>query len=345
MRILIDINHPAHAHYFRNFIKIMEREGHEFFILNRDSKMINQLLDFYGIKHIIRNKRPDKKGSFASLMNLLKMIIWCTKESIFFKPDMYIGFGSSACAVTSRIFRKPCILMDDTEHNNMNHKIYYPCCSTVLTPFYFNKNLGKGKNSKQIKFDAFVEQLYLHSKYYNKGTSVLEELDILPQEYALVRFIAYDAHHDIGAKPLSLEAKKRIVEKISQKTKVLVSLEKSIMHDLEANAKFMITEGATMASESYVLGVPYIYLNPLRCGNIDYQCEENPNRAFQTTDLNEVMAKIDDFLKADIDTEKEKAEIEKRTTNPTDLLIWLVKNYPKSCEIMKNNPRCQDMFK
>lgn len=361
MRILIDINHPAHAHYFRNFIKIMEREGHEFFILNRDSKMINQLLDFYGIKHIIRNKRPDKKGSFASLMNLLKMIIWCTKESISFKPDMYIGFGSSACAVTSRIFRKPCILMDDTEHNNMNHKIYYPCCSTVLTPFYFNKNLGKGKNSKQIKFDAFVEQLYLHSKYYNKRTSVLEELDILPQEYALVRFIAYDAHHDIGAKPLSLEAKKRIVEKISQKTKVLVSLEKSIddpylnqfvlkispekMHDLEANAKFMITEGATMASESYVLGVPYIYLNPLRCGNIDYQCEENPNRAFQTTDLNEVMAKIDDFLKADIDTEKEKAEIEKRTTNPTDLLIWLVKNYPKSCEIMKNNPRCQDMFK
>ena len=361
MRILIDINHPAHVHYFRNFIKKMESEGHEFSVINRDSKMINQLLDYYGIKHTIRNKRPNKKGSFASMMNLARMIMWCVRKSLAFKPDIYLGFGSSACAVASRIFRKPCILMDDTEHNSMNHRIYYPCCSSVLTPFYFNKKLGNEKDSKQITFNAFVEQLYLHSKYYKKNNAVLEELGLQPNNYVLIRYIAYDAHHDIGTKPLSLDAKKRIVELLSKHIKVLISLEKSIedpylnqfvlkispekMHDLEANAKFMITEGATMASESYVQGVPYIYLNPLRCGNIDYQCEENPNRAFQTTDLNEVMAKIDDFLKADIDTEKEKAEIEKKTTSPTDLLIWLVKNYPKSCEIMKNNPRCQDMFK
>jgi predicted glycosyltransferase len=26
MRILIDINHPAHVHYFRNFIKIMVKK-------------------------------------------------------------------------------------------------------------------------------------------------------------------------------------------------------------------------------------------------------------------------------------------------------------------------------
>ena len=100
MKILIDINHPAHVHYFKNFIKIMEAHGHKFFVINRDSPMINQLLDYYGIEHTIRNKRPEKKGTIASLMNILRMIGWVAKKSFSFHPDIYMGFASSACAVT-----------------------------------------------------------------------------------------------------------------------------------------------------------------------------------------------------------------------------------------------------
>ena len=141
MRILIDMNHPAHVHYFRNFIKLMEAKGHEFCVINRDSKMINQLLDYYGIEHTIRNKRPTHKGTFVSLLNLIWMTLWCIRISFTFRPDMYIGFGSAVCALSSRVFRKPCILLDDTEHNNINHRIYMPNCEAVLTPFYFRKNL------------------------------------------------------------------------------------------------------------------------------------------------------------------------------------------------------------
>lgn len=32
MKILIDINHPAHVHYFRNFIKLMVDKKREFLI-------------------------------------------------------------------------------------------------------------------------------------------------------------------------------------------------------------------------------------------------------------------------------------------------------------------------
>ena len=173
MKIQIDINHPAHVHYYRNFIKLMEAKGHKFCVTNRDSKMINQLLDYYGIEHTIRNMRPEKKGTVASLMNLLRMILWCIRKSLTFHPDIYMGFGSSANAITSWLFRKPSILIDDTEHNAMNHKLYMPFCSAVLTPFYFKKNLGNEK--KQIRFHAYVEQLYLHSAYYSNNTSILEE--------------------------------------------------------------------------------------------------------------------------------------------------------------------------
>ena len=346
MRILIDINHPAHVHYFRNFIKLMEAKGHQFCVVNRDSKMINQLLDYYGIKHHIRNKRPDKKGTIASLNNLLKMVVWCIRKSLRFHPDMYVGFASSACAITSRLFNKPCILMDDTEHNTMNHKLYLPCCSAVLTPFYFYKELQAGNGSKQIRFNAYVEQLYLHSSLYNKGKEVLDELGVKPNEYVLVRYIAYDAHHDLKAHPLSDETKKRIVKEISKRYRVFVSLEKSAkdsfyedyllnispekMHDLEANAKFMVTEGATMASESFVHGVPFLYINPLKCGNIDYECNSYPHRCFQTTDGEEAMNIIQQLMTVQTDEDAEKKKVEEQTINPTAYLTWFVEHFPES---------------
>ena len=195
MKIIININHPAHVHYYRNFIKLMEAKGHQFCVINRDSKMINQLLDIYGIEHTIRNKRPEKKGTIPSLMYLLKMILWCIRKSFTFHPDMYMGFASSACAITAWMFRKPSILIDDTEHNSMTHKLYMPVCTKVLTPFYFKKDLGN--KDKQIRFNAYVEQLYLHSAYYENNEQVLKELNVKPKEYVIIRYVAYDAHHDL----------------------------------------------------------------------------------------------------------------------------------------------------
>ena len=360
MKILIDINHPAHVHYFRNFIKQMEAKGHLFCVINRDSKMINQLLDYYGIEHTIRNKRPKKKGTVASSMNLLRMIIWCIRKSISFHPDMYMGFANVPCSITSCLFRKPCILLDDTEFNKMNHSIYMLFCSTVLTPFYFQRRLDDGK--KQIYFNAFIEQLFLHSKYFKNNTKILEDLGLIRGEYVVIRFSAYNAHHDMMANPLSEDFKKRIVSKIAQKYKVVISLEQESddpfyhpylakfspekMHDIEANAKFLVTEGITMASESFILGVPYLLINPLKCGYIDYQVGKYPNLFYYSTKEEDINECIDRFLTTpfnDITGLREK--IEESTINPTDFLIWFVENYPSSKERVKDNPDCQYYFR
>ena len=362
MKILIDINHPAHVHYFRNFIKDMEKKGHRFCVINRDDGMINKLLDYYGIKHTIRNKRPKKPSTLNSLNNLMKNIAYCIWNSIKFRPDMYMGFASSSCAITSRLFMKPCVLMDDTEHNVMNHKLYLPCCTTVLTPFYFNKDFNKNTvGGKQIRFNAFVEQLYLHSEIYEASTDVLKQLNVKPREYVLVRYISYDAHHDLVANPLDDETKKEIVIRIASQYKVFVSLESSIsdnfydeyklnispeqMHDVEANAKFIVTEGATMASECFVDGVPYLYLNPLSCGYINYQCSNYSTRAYHTTDKNEALRIIDKLIKEDFDYVGERRKLEDMTINPTRFLEWFIENYPQSRDIMKQNPNFQYKFK
>lgn len=364
MKILIDINHPAHVHYFRNFIKLMEAKGHHFCVINRDNKMINQLLDYYGIEHTIRNKRPSKKGTVASIVNLIRMTLWCIYKSFSFRPDMYLGFANIPCAISSRIFHKTCVLLNDTEHNIISHKIYMPNCDAVLTPFYFKIDLDKlvgSKDIKQIRFNGYIEQLYLHSKDYRQNDSVLNELNVKPKEYVIVRYIAYNAHHDMGVTPLSREARQQLVADIAQNYKVFVSLEKEFdmdfyqpyllhispekMLDLMAGAKFLITEGATMASEAFLLGVPYLYLNPLRCGYIDYQCSHYPKRCYQTTDTEEANRVVMTLLKLECNQNISLAEVEVKTIRPTEYLCWFVENFPKSKTVMKENPDYQYNFR
>lgn len=351
MKVLIDVNHPAHVHYFRNLIKIMTTNGHEFIVINRDDKMINELLDYYDIKHVIRNKRPEKKNSVISLCYLMGCIWGCIKATLKYKPNMYLGFGSSAASITALLFRKPCILLDDTEHNKLNHKLYMPGASVVLTPFYYNIELGK----KQVRFNAYVEQLYMHSNYFSMNENVIEEQDVKNNEYVLVRYIAYDAHHDKDVKPLCEEQKKSIVQLLAKKYKVLLSLEKNIkdefykpylvrfspekMHDIEAGAKFLVTEGATMASEAFVNGVPYVYLNPLRVGNVDQQEKMMPQYFTQTTDYENVVDYVERLSSMKVDNELIKSEIESTTIDPTRFLVWFVENYPESVQQTRENQK------
>lgn len=338
MNILIDINHPAHVHYFRNFIRIMKDKGHSFRIINRKSKMIDYLLDCYGIDHITRNSRPKNKGTFASLRNLLVMVRYCIRESRRFHPDLYLGFGSSACAITSFFFRKSCVLLDDTEHNTLNHKLYKPFVKKLLTPFYFQKKLWS-KNSRQEVFNAYIEQLYLHSKYFSIDESVLDRLGLKKGEYVLVRYIAYDAHHDIKAKPLDQAAKGRILSELSKRYRIVLSVENEedkkdpafaqyIMefppediHNIMAGAAMVLTEGATMASEAFVLGVPYVYLNPLHVGYVDYQCGHYPNQAHQSTVLETVLGYADEISSKNYSSDARRTEIESQTIDPTKYLV------------------------
>ena len=49
MRVLIDIGHPAHVHYFHYFMKIMERKGNQILVVARDKEVSQELLSDFGI--------------------------------------------------------------------------------------------------------------------------------------------------------------------------------------------------------------------------------------------------------------------------------------------------------
>ena len=57
MRILIDIGHPAHVHYFRNLAKELQLKGHTVIWTVKDIVVAKKLLEYYGFEYILFPKK------------------------------------------------------------------------------------------------------------------------------------------------------------------------------------------------------------------------------------------------------------------------------------------------
>jgi uncharacterized protein len=273
MKILIDIGHPAHVHYFKNFIWQMQKKGHEFIIVARERKNVFELLNACGFKYISRGK--GSSNILGKILYLPKADYLLYKAAKKFNPDIFLSFGSAYAAQTSKILGKPYIAFDDTEHAKLEHILYVPFTNLICTPTCFKIDFGK----KHRRFNGLLEMCYLHPNYYKPDPSVLAELNITEgDEFYVLRLISWDASHDIGNTGLSLADKRWLVKELSSRGRVLISSESRLpedleqykieikpekMHDLLYYSKLYIGEGATMATEAGLLGTPSILINTL----------------------------------------------------------------------------------
>lgn len=355
MKILIDIGHPAHVHYFRNFITEMKKRGHNFFITARNKDVTFSLLNAYNIPYISRDSGSSKL--LGKLLYIFKADYLIFKHAVNFKPDIFLSFGSTYAGHVAFFLKKPHIVFDDTEHAKLEHLMYKPFANIIFTPNCFLKDMGK----KQIRFQSFMELCYLHPKYYSPNPTILKSLNIKEQEeYAILRFVSWDASHDIGQTGLSYEMKIEVVSRIASKMKVFISsenelpadlkkykisIEPEIIHDALYYASIFVGEGATMASECAMLGTPAIYVNSLTGGTVEEQEVYGLLFGFRTS--NGVLEKIDELLNMKdrkiFFREKNKKLIYDKI-DITEFLIWFIEEYPNSHGIMKMNPDYQSRF-
>jgi predicted glycosyltransferase len=357
MKILIDINHPAHVHYFKNMIKTMKAKGHDFLVISRNKEIEHYLLKKEHIPFVSRGEGSNNfKGKFIYFFYAIYFLVKQVKR---FKPDIVISFGTPYPAIAAWLLGKPHISINDTEHAKMHHYLTDPFSKAILTPSCYNKNLG----SKQIRFNGYMELCYLHPNYFKPDKSVLKMLKVNDNElFVIIRFVSWNAAHDVGQIGLTLEAKHLMVKELSKYAKVFISSESKLPEDLEpyklsippekihdvlAFATLFIGEGATMASECACLGTPAIYVNSLEVG----YCTEEENKyqlvygfrssegvlekAFELLDLQDI--------KQDFQNRRQKMLADKIDT--TAFMVWFIENYPKSANIMKENPDYQDKFK
>jgi uncharacterized protein len=305
MKIYIDVNHPAHIHYFRNFIKIMKKKGHSIFVVSRDMEIMKMLLDYYKIDYYLRNRRP--KNSIGKLFYVLQAIIITHKQVKKYKPDLYLGFASFLTAFMSFLFKKESVTFDDTEHNSTNHFLYKQFTKYLFTPNFFKKKIL----SSQEIFEGYMELTYLHPNYFRPNKTIKEDLGLDDGDrYIILRFISWDATHDRGNKGLDIAFKKELIRVLSRYAKVFISSEQQLIkelkpfelnivpekfHDVLFYADLVISEGATIASECACLGVPALYVNSLKVGNCNEQ-EKRYDLVFNFDSKDGVLSKAIEIL-------------------------------------------------
>ncbi len=279
MKILIDIGHPAHVHYFKNSIRILEDKGHKIAITSRDKEISLYLLDKYGFKYTCTGKNlPSKLGKAYSI---IRNDLAIYKVARTFKPDIVVSFFSPFAAHVGKISRKPVIGFSDTEHAKINIILSKLFTDAIVVPSCY---WGSISANKEVRFNGYFELAYLHPKRFTPDPSIKNLLGIqVDQKYAILRFVSWSAAHDVGHQGLELAAKRKIVCELSKYVKVFISSEGEIpydlksyrikippekMHDALAFAYLYIGEGATMASECAMLGTPAIYVNSLSAGTL-----------------------------------------------------------------------------
>lgn len=357
MKILIDIGHPAHVHYFRNFIKIMKMKGHEFLITARDKEISQQLLNEYNIKYVSRGKGGN--SFLGKALYLLKGDFLLFKHSLRFKPDIFMSFASPYAAQVSKLIGKPHIAFDDTEHAKWGHMMYVPFTNCIFTPYSFNKNF----KSKQIRFYGTMDNSYLHPSVFEVETDYIKELGLLGKKFFVLRFVNWGASHDKGHNGFSSSGINKLVNMLKDYGNIIISSEKPLSSDLEdlrykgridkihsllSEAEMFIGESGSMATEAAILGTPSLVVNSSaklfgvfkflkKIGNLFYY--DNENDAFEK--INELLKTVD--LKKDSIIKKE--YYFKNTINLTDFMVWFIETYPESVRIMKDNPDYQNRFK
>ncbi len=357
MRILIDIGHPAHVHYFRNFISIMKKKGHVFCIVARDRECIHSLLNYYNIDYVSRGN--GNAGLIGRFLYLFKAVYFIYRQASQFKPDIFLSFGSVYAAHASRLLGKPHIAFDDTEHSNLERMMYKPFTDVILTPNSFYKKLG----AKQIYFDGYMELCYLNPKYFKQEKTGRELLNFRNDEkYIVIRFISWAANHDRGQTGLKPEAKYELINLLKDKYKIVISSEAKLPDNLEdynlkthpaefhsvlADAELYIGEGATTASECSILGIPNVYVSSLSVGYLIEQREKYNISYYLKDDVN-VINQVSGLLsepgfETEFKTKKEK--ILKDKIDVTAFMVWFIENYPQSKTIMKEEPQFQYNFK
>lgn len=360
MNILIDIGHPAHVHLFRHFALEMENKHHQVFFTCRDKEFEIELLEQNGFAYQSFGKKYT--STIGKIWGMAKFGFKEYLSGLRFKPDVLLSHGSIYAAHAAFLLRKPHISFEDT-YNFEQVRLYKPFTRHILTADYEHPL----KSTKVIKYAGYHELAYLHPNQFSPDKTVLNELGVTENEpYVIMRFVSWNASHDIGHSGISFANKLKAVEAFTPYARLFISSEGKLpaklesyrlptkphrIHDVMAFASLVFGESSTMVEEGAMLGVPGVYLFNdstfyTRHLEKEYRIIFNYNESEQ--DQIKAIAKGVELLqnkniKAEWQTKRAKLLHDK--IDVTAFMVWFVENYPKSAQIMKEKPEYQYRFK
>ncbi|MFQ6119469.1 MAG: DUF354 domain-containing protein, partial [Methanosarcinales archaeon] len=113
MKVLFDVGHPAHVHFFKHTIWNLQKDGHKVKITVREREITTYLLEVYGFEYekIGKNVPKLRNKAYKMIANDYKLLEIAKR----FKPDILVSCSSPYAAHVSKLVRKPHIAFENTE--------------------------------------------------------------------------------------------------------------------------------------------------------------------------------------------------------------------------------------
>jgi predicted glycosyltransferase len=350
LRILVDIGHPAHVHFFKNFIWEMEKHGHKVFVTGYDKDNSVALLKLYNIPFTLTVKYG--KNMASKMYQNSKLALFFRKFIKKNKIDYAVGIGCYHLAWASLGTRCKCFVFSDTEHARAINNLSRFACTNLITPTCYLRDEG----SKQIRYAGYHELAYLHPNWFKPDSSILDEICLGKNDkYVIVRFVSWQASHDIGQKGFSLKDKIALVKEIEKYAVPLITSEGEIpselqkyqikiplnrIHDAMYYAAMYIGEGATMASEAAIMGTPSIFIHEM-AGVLGTTIDQEKYGLLINQRKFNINRVIDEMNKCFENKSERAKNLKKMLNNKIDVtrfMIHFIENYPKSGNMLVVGP-------
>jgi uncharacterized protein len=359
-KLMIEIGHPAHIHHFRNlYQELIEKDWKVLFVV-KDKDLVIHLANSYQLpfKKIGKTKEGLVRKILFLPISFFKMLL----IAIRFNPDIVISRVSPISGWTSFILRKPHITFTDTENVEKMDRFSEPFADYIFTSVSFKREY---KPNKHFRYHGTHELAYLHASRFKPDSSVLDYLGVEKNDkYALVRFVAWDAHHDVGEYGLNENQKEEIVASLEKHMKVFISSEKRLsdklkkyaikippkkMHDAIYFATIQLGESPTMAEEAATLGVPSICISSWagKTGVIQDLVESKLLLHFHPDNYDDLLKQVNTVLNnGNVINEWKAKRLEylRSRIDTTAFYTWIIENYPDSINILKNNENFDKKF-
>lgn len=368
MRILVQLSHPAHFHYYHRAICNWQDHGHQVFVLIKTKDILEELVKSAGIPYVNINPVAHRNSKMGILWDMIVRDWRVFRTCLSQKIDILTG-STSEIAQIGWLLHKPavCTGEDDAAVVPAFVRFTAPFLQVRLTPVSCNNGVMEPKT---IKYASFHELAYLHPHHFSPDPKYLDKYGIgRDEKFFILRFASLKAHHDAGIHGIDNAVAAKLVEMLRPYGRVFITSERTLdtvlepfrmaidaqdIHHVMAFASLYIGDSQTMAAEAAVMGVPFVRFNDF-VGRIGYLNElEEVYRLGYGIRASEKGARerLFSVVKELLDTPDRKAICAQRRQKMlsekidyAQFLTWFIENYPESREIMRTNPDYQWRFR
>jgi len=275
MRLIFDVLHPAHVHFFRPLAAEVTAAGGEVLFCARHKEVTVDLLQAADLPHEILSGIGGGAAGLARelVVRSARLASVCRR----FRPDALAGIMGPCIAPVGRALGIPALVCYDTETATATNSWVFPLATCVATPRAYR---GRTRPN-QRRYDGYQELAYLHPSRFTPDPARLRPHGLEPT-FALLRLVSWEASHDVGDKGFADPV--AFVHQLSQRMRVVISAERGVppqlaeyqlrvppedLHHVLAAASLYVGEGATTAVEAALLGTPAVFVHTARLGYVE----------------------------------------------------------------------------